>query len=374
MQSISRACFIALIFFLISGCVSKQIGLDMAGLTKRLSKARLRGAMRCCPKQLAFAESHLAFALGEAGEGTAARAWQHAELAKKGTVLVEKISFDKKLCPPPYDPDRDKDGIRNEVDKCPDKKGPAKWHGCPDTDGDGIPDHLDACPKEKEDPDGFQDTDGCPDLDNDKDGVTDKKDKCPLRAGPAANKGCPWGDKDSDGLTDDKDQCPTVSGPVANKGCPWPDTDKDGIPDHIDKCPKKPGVAELQGCPRPKYKLIIVTKKQIKLTQKVYFASGKARIKRRSFPLLNEVSKALRDRPGIIVRIEGHTDHVGPARYNLRLSRRRARSVRRYMIDQGIAPERMIARGYGEERPIESNSTKQGRAANRRVEFHIIKQ
>jgi outer membrane protein OmpA-like peptidoglycan-associated protein len=81
----------------------------------------------------------------------------------------------------------------------------------------------------------------------------------------------------------------------------------------------------------------------------------------------------LRDNPSLDVRIEGHTDSQGSAAANQRLSQKRAEAVRRYLVDQAIAPTRMEAIGYGEDRPLEDNRTAEGRATNRRVEFHIIK-
>ena len=126
------------------------------------------------------------------------------------------------------------------------------------------------------------------------------------------------------------------------------------------------------GCP-DKLKLIVVTKKRIELKQKIFFDFNKARIKKKSYALLNEVANVLKDRPKMRVRIEGHTDSRGSRRYNRRLSRRRARSVRRYLKKRGISGDRMVAKGYGEGKPIAPNRTSEGREKNRRVEFHIIK-
>ena len=80
----------------------------------------------------------------------------------------------------------------------------------------------------------------------------------------------------------------------------------------------------------------------------------------------------MNDRKTIKVRIEGHTDSVGNEKYNKELSDRRAHAVRRYLMDKGIDGSRMEALGLGEEQPIDDNRTSDGRAANRRVEFHII--
>jgi OOP family OmpA-OmpF porin len=90
-----------------------------------------------------------------------------------------------------------------------------------------------------------------------------------------------------------------------------------------------------------------------------------------SFALLNEVAQALKDNPTIKVEIQGHTDSVGNDNFNLKLSQKRAESVRTYLIKQGIASDRMTAKGYGENVPIADNRTGDGRAQNRRVEFVI---
>jgi len=143
--------------------------------------------------------------------------------------------------------DRDKDGIDDKRDKCPDKPGPRENDGCPwlDTDGDGITDNLDKCPKEK----GPKENNGCPWGDRDGDGLKDNVDKCPAEVGPKENNGCPYGDVDGDGVSDNVDKCPKQPGPKDNGGCPYGDTDGDGITDDKDKCPKKAGPGENNGCP-----------------------------------------------------------------------------------------------------------------------------
>jgi OOP family OmpA-OmpF porin len=117
--------------------------------------------------------------------------------------------------------------------------------------------------------------------------------------------------------------------------------------------------------------MITVTEDKIELSQTVYFDTRKATIKRVSFPLLDEVAQALRDNPTITVRIEGHTDSQGSDKFNLKLSKNRAASVRKYLIDRGVDGARMTSQGFGETVPIADNRTKAGRAENRRVEFFI---
>ena len=113
-----------------------------------------------------------------------------------------------------------------------------------DADGDGIPDDVDACLQAREDFDGFQDEDGCPEADNDNDGFGDKDDACPNQAGVASEdprrQGCPERDSDGDGVPDDDDGCPNEPGPKVDgdcTGCPNDDRDHDTVPNAQDKCP-----------------------------------------------------------------------------------------------------------------------------------------
>ena len=147
----------------------------------------------------------------------------------------------------------------------------------------------------------------------------------------------------------------------------------DGVlecPDPIDKCPDQPAQT-VDGCPQ-KYKLVVVTESKIEMKQTVYFATGRAKIKAVSYPLLNEVAQALDDHPKLRVRVEGHTDSQGSDRFNLKLSGARANSVRDYLIRRGVDADRMVAKGYGERVPIADNRSKGGRSQNRRVEFVIL--
>jgi outer membrane protein OmpA-like peptidoglycan-associated protein len=163
--------------------------------------------------------------------------------------------------------DADNDGIPDGLDACPDKAedkdGFEDGDGCPDLDNDkdGILDEDDQCPNEAEDKDGFQDEDGCPDLDNDKDGVPDAQDKCPNepedKDGFQDEDGCPDPDNDKDGIPDAQDKCPNqaedIDGFQDEDGCPDPDNDGDGLPDLNDLCPNYPedkdGYKDDDGCP-----------------------------------------------------------------------------------------------------------------------------
>ena len=269
----------------------------------------------------------------------------------------DKDTFeDEDGCP---EPDNDKDGIPDLNDACPFKpetKNGFKDHdGCPDIpdqDGDGIADNVDKCPKEAEDVDKFQDEDGCPDPDNDNDEVPDQFDDCPMDA------------EDQDGFEDDD-------------GCPDPDNDKDGVLDAQDKCPNEPetinGYKDDDGCPDKGKTHVIIKDNKIIITQKVYFKTGKATIRKRSHGILGEVALVLKVNQRLKgVRIEGHTDSRGPDARNKGLSQRRAQAVMDFLVGKGVKPLRLFAIGYGEERPIATNRTRAGRGKNRRVEFVIL--
>lgn len=135
--------------------------------------------------------------------------------------------------------DRDKDGVSNKFDKCKKLKGTCATGGCPDQDGDGVTDDVDKCPTIP----GPARSQGCPDIDSD--GVYDMNDSCPTVPGPAALNGCP--DTDGDGILDKDDACPTEKGPASTQGCP--DRDNDGVADKDDACPDLPGEKAHKGCP-----------------------------------------------------------------------------------------------------------------------------
>ena len=231
--------------------------------------------------------------------------------------------------------DTDKDGIPDNKDACPEVAGLKEFNGCPDTDGDGIPDKDDACPQVK----GPKEFNGCPDTDGD--GIPDKDDKCPDVAGPAENGGCPWPDTDGDGVLDKDDLCPEVAGPASNKGCPEPTTDDQ--------------------------------KKLNQYAKTILFDTGKATIKFESAEILNQIINVLKKYPNSRFRIEGHTDSTGKKQKNIELSQNRADAVKIYLIQGGIASNRLESQGFGPEKPIASNKNKKGRALNRRVEINLIK-
>jgi OOP family OmpA-OmpF porin len=296
---------------------------------------------------------------------------------------------DEDGCP---DPDNDGDLIPDVKDKCPNEKEDKDTFqdddGCPDpdNDGDGIPDIKDACPFKPETKNGWQDEDGCPDIpDKDGDGIEDKKDKCPNQAedkdGFQDEDGCPDVDNDNDGVPDSLDDCKNqpedMDGYKDDDGCPDLDNDSDGIPDAVDKCPLKPetinGYKDTDGCPDKGRAQVIIKEKKIVILKKVYFATARAKIKKHSFSILEQVALMLKAHPNIKgVRIEGHTDSRGNKRRNRRLSQKRAEAVRTFLIGKGVEASRLFAIGYGPDKPIDSNRTKRGRSKNRRVEFTIL--
>jgi outer membrane protein OmpA-like peptidoglycan-associated protein len=254
--------------------------------------------------------------------------------------------------------DSDGDGIVDKNDKCPSQVGLERYQGCPipDTDADGVNDEEDSCATVA----GLPKYHGCPIPDTDKDGVNDEQDKCPTVAGLAKYQGCPL-QSDSDGVNDEEDSCATVAGLPKYHGCPVPDTDGDGVNDETDKCPTIAGVAENGGCPLIKFN-----------AANVQFTSGTSTLTKGAKTELNKLVPIMNVQyPDIRISIEGHTDSTGKAETNLKLSEKRAASVKTYLVSKGISTGRLMTVGHGSEMPIESNKTSAGRAKNRRVEFKL---
>ncbi len=250
------------------------------------------------------------------------------------------------------------------------------WFGSSDSDHDGIPNKQDLCPNEPEDKDGYNDTDGCPDLDNDDDGVPDAQDACPNKPedldGYQDQDGCPDPDNDADGIVDARDLCPDepedMDGFEDEDGCPEPDNDNDGVLDADDTCPETPAGARVNanGCP------LAEEMPETLVLKGVSFRTSSAQLTPGSIGILAEVAASLRAWPDKMVEIRGHTDSTGNAENNRELSQRRAMSVRDSLIQMGIAPSRITAVGYGQEYPIAGNDTREGRSQNRRVEVHVV--
>ncbi len=241
--------------------------------------------------------------------------------------------------------DNDDDGIPNKKDDCPNSKGPAENNGCP-----------------------WPDTDG--------DTVIDKDDNCPEDRGDIENGGCPWPDTDNDGILDKDDKCPEEVGDLENGGCPWLDTDGDSVFDKDDQCPEKTGPVANNGCPEV---IDIVVTEAVQKTLNEYaktilFDTGKSSIKSASTGVILDIIKILKEYPKARFSIEGHTDSIGSEATNQKLSTERALAVKTFLIDQGIAADRLESIGYGEKKPIATNMYKDGRDQNRRVEINLLKE
>jgi OmpA-OmpF porin, OOP family len=259
-------------------------------------------------------------------------------------------------CP---DPDNDRDGIPDIGDDCPlvpeDMDGDADKDGCPergegDRDGDGILDTVDQCPDDPEDLDQFEDENGCPDEDNDVDKIVDLNDVCPNEP------------EDPDGWEDEN-------------GCPDPDNDMDRIPDVDDQCPNEPetynGKDDKDGCPDQGD--VIVLKDSIKILKKVYFEYDSATIKEVSFDILDQVAETIINNPQIdMIEVQGHADERGDDAYNLKLTADRAASVVAYLIKKGVKQKKLRSFGYGEYCPVEKASNEAAWEQNRRVEFKVL--
>jgi outer membrane protein OmpA-like peptidoglycan-associated protein len=297
----------------------------------------------------------------------------------------------------PYKPiDKDGDGIEDKDDACRTEPGVKsddhEKNGCPaeaaapgDKDHDGVADNVDACPDTAGSKNADPAKNGCPlppsPTDKDGDGIADADDACADVAGVASTdpkkNGCP-ADKDGDGIVDSEDACVDVAGVKSSdakqNGCPVdPDRDKDGVPNAEDACPDAAGPKnsdpEKNGCP-----MAALQNGVIKIREQVKFKTGSAEIEpgKDSEEILLAVEKVLKDHPEIKkLRVEGHTDNKGNAKTNQKLSADRAAAVVKWLVKRGIEGARLSSAGFGQERPIQSNDTEDGRRHNRRVEFHV---
>ena len=250
---------------------------------------------------------------------------------------IGKKKEPKVIPPPPPPSDRDKDGVIDTLDKCPDTPGLAKYDGCP------IPD-------------------------SDKDGINDEEDKCPTVAGLAKYQGCPIPDTDKDGINDEEDKCPNEVGVARYQGCPVPDGDGDGLNDEEDKCPTIAGPRDNNGCP--------LTLEAYKFdARKVQFVTGSATLTAAAKIELDRGVAILTEHPELNnIIIEGHTDNTGSASGNQKLSEKRAKAVKDYFVKNGLSADRFTVVGKGQVEPIADNKTAAGRTANRRVVFRVANQ
>ncbi|PHN02985.1 OmpA family protein [Flavilitoribacter nigricans] len=278
-------------------------------------------------------------------------------------------------------PDRDGDGVADDDDQCPDEPGTVD--GCPDSDEDGVADKSDDCPEVP----GVAELNGCPDRDGD--GIKDAEDKCPDEAGTAATNGCP--DRDGDGIIDAEDECPDEAGTARTRGCP--DRDGDGVADADDRCPDVEG--PYSGCPDtdgdglmdaddscPDTPGLITNKGCPEIAEEVkevlefamravQFQTGKSTLLPASFQVLDQIVDIMGQYPDYSMSINGHTDSVGDESSNQLLSEERAKACYAYLISKGISPSRLSFQGFGESSPIADNNRSRGRMLNRRVEFNL---
>jgi len=301
--------------------------------------------------------------------------------------------------------DTDKDGIPDDRDKCAATPPGARVDasGCEfDADGDGVTDVNDRCPTTAA---GTKvDASGC-EGDADGDGIPDSRDRCAATATgtPVDDQGCERAqDRDRDGVPDGIDRClDTPAGMAVDaEGCTRStDADNDGVADSLDRCPGTQfgAAVDAMGCAQDQAGgggaagaapgtsgagsqaagaargsgggVPAVAQGDVVVLEGVNFASGSARLLPESMQVLDSIADDLLDNPDLAIEVAGHTDNTGSAATNRRLSKQRAEAVRAYLIDKGIAAERLTAVGHGPDRPIASNRTEEGRAANRRVEL-----
>lgn len=301
--------------------------------------------------------------------------------------------------PPPADDedgprkpgDRDDDGIKDDIDACPDVAGepnadPSK-DGCPpdDRDEDGVLDVEDACPNTP----GLRNADvtknGCP-KDSDDDGVHDGIDRCPQTYGEMSEEpdknGCP-ADRDDDGISDRQDACPVDVGkehedPKRN-GCPE-DPDGDGVTWSDDACPRIAGVEDADpkrnGCP-PYGATPGGPPPQEEVGYHILFRVSKSSLDEVTTMLKDSLAEAIRQKlgePGVDhIEVQGHTDDSGQDEINSEVSLKRAQAVRQWLIQQGLPADKLVAKGYSYTRPVADNRIRQGREKNRRVQFVVIR-
>jgi|GEM_PF-1068999 len=252
-----------------------------------------------------------------------------------------------------------------------------------DDDGDGVVNADDACKLDAEDKDGFEDSDGCPEADNDGDGVLDADDKCPTepedKDGFEDGDGCIDADNDGDGIPDIDDKCPAEpedkDGFEDGDGCEEPDNDKDGVPDVLDQCAMEPetinGNADEDGCPDQGDSMVMVMPDRIEVLEPLTFQGVTSKLNKNAGKTLSQIGATMRaDRKIKRVRI---TVHVQPRNGgDQALSDKRADEIRAWLVNWGVEPERLDAKGIGSKRPLVPRNTKGAAEINDRVEFIIF--
>ena len=200
------------------------------------------------------------------------------------------------------------------------------------------------------------------DIDSDRDGVFDNIDRCPNtpRLSKVDKYGCPI-DSDGDGVLDYKDRCvKTPKGVKVDRNGRPIDSDGDGIVDYKDKCQgtEEGFSVDPNGCP-------------LKSTLKLHFNPRSDQIQIGSNDEIKRFAKFMKENKLYKAKITGHTDSIGKAVTNMRLSQRRAKATKIALIAEGVEASRLSTAGRGELDPIESNRLKAGRSANRRIEVEL---
>ncbi|MSP91715.1 MAG: OmpA family protein [Myxococcales bacterium] len=347
-------------------------------------------------------------------------------------ALGQPVELADNALPPLVGPgDDDFDGFPRADDVCPDNAEDADGFedldGCPDpdNDADGLNDTVDRCPFDAETPNGVRDDDGCPEdptlvqryhqtryaqvADSQVAVLPTEATPVDVAVGepgaatptvpaasaedgerqlallpdalPLAPNALPplmsAGDDDKDGFARDFDVCPDRPEDKDNfeddDGCPDYDDDKDGVPDRKDKCRRegetRNGYDDDDGCPDD---VPVPLAERVGVIQGMVFAVNSAEILPSSVPRLKRVSQVLNRFEQAQVEIAGHTDNVGDQAKNVELSKRRAESVRAWLIQHGADAARINAVGYGPSKPKASNASRAGQARNRRVEFNLV--
>jgi outer membrane protein OmpA-like peptidoglycan-associated protein len=252
-----------------------------------------------------------------------------------------------------------------------------------DDDGDGVVNADDGCPTDAEDVDEFKDEDGCPEADNDDDGLLDASDKCALESedkdGYQDEDGCIDRDNDADGIDDIDDKCPgepeDKDGFNDNDGCDEPDNDNDGVPDVLDQCALEPetinGNDDEDGCPDKGDAGVMLMQDRIEVLESIQFIGVTAKLRPAGAKVLAQVGATMRAERGVKrVRVTVHVHPRGAG--DDQLSEKRAEEIRKWLVQWGVEPERIEAKGIGSKRPLVAKSKRGADEINDRVEFIIL--
>jgi len=300
-------------------------------LRAEIHQAKAAGAMECSTVDLAEAQLAYRFASLELAQGDFDRAGQHITSGRRAAADATTASTSCSA-----------EGVT------PKDLSMDPWA---DADGDGVSDRDDICPYGLEDRDGFSDSDGCSEPDNDLDGVLDGDDKCPFEAedidGTQDEDGCPETDDDGDGVLDLDDACPTeaevVNGFLDDDGCP------DLVPEHI-----------------------TLSDGAVGFTQPLKFLGEGKELLGVGPRAIEELASLLMSSPEVHLKVIGHTSNRGEAADLQQLSLLRAQAVVDILMATGVATERLEAVGRGGDSPIATNRTRTGRKKNQRIELELI--